>query len=234
MSATAATVPRIHAPPRPWRHRAVALWLSACGALGAVGGAGAAEPAATIPYEALYRALSPSLEAQSGSGVTALKVIESKLGVAPEKIHISVHARAGTIELVPRADGTVDFPLTDALRDENPEVTTNQPKGSLTLSVTLALTPPDGAHMSAVAMLSALAKIEAVMRSTSSSAPRIRGVEVRFAPTEAGTVTVRGGSNRFLMADEQGSVVLMRDSDLTGEDIEIEFSTRPLLLMPRL
>lgn len=193
----------------------------------------AGEPPATIPYQALYGALAPALEAQAVEGVVALKIIESKIGVAPEKIRIRIAARSGPVELVPKPDGTIDFPLTDALRDENPTVTTNQPKGSLTLSVTLAIAPPPGATLPAPKVIQALDRIEQVLN-PGATGGHIRGVEVRFAPGASGTVTVRGGSNRFLMADETGRVVLMRDSDLVGADTEIEFSQRPLLLLPQL
>ena len=65
-----------------------------------------------------------------------------------------------------------------------------------------------------------------------SAPPRARGVEFHFAdPVNAG-LTLRGDSERLLLPDDKGRVVLMRDSDLADGASEIELSTAALQVLP--
>lgn len=191
---------------------------------------------AEIPYAALHAALAPAVTATGNPRLQAIKVVESKLGVPPERIRIVIKARGGDRVFTPRPDGSMDFPLDESLLAENPLVTTNQPKGSLSLSVTLALRPPPGARMPLAEIDKALADIESALAPAGQAAldGRIRGVEVRFPAGAHASLTLRDHEGeRLFMADAAGRVILMRDTDLAGAG-EVEFSQRPTLILPYL
>jgi hypothetical protein len=206
--------------------------------LGLAWSAGLAAQSAPVgtPYAVLYQVLASSRDIARYDRLIAIERIESKLGdVSPDRIMIEIRARTGTLRLRPARDGAVDFPLTDALLAENPMVVTNQPKGSLTLSVTLGLKLPTSTRLPVRELLAALTQADQLLvRGVDGLKGRVRGVELRFAPGSGAALTLRGRGERFLMADHLGRIVLMRDADLSEADAIIDLSRLPTQLLPYL
>jgi len=61
---------------------------------------------------------------------------ESK-AVKPTDVAFTIASKSGPITFKPNADGSIEFPLTDALCAENPEMTSNQPEGSVGFAVSI-------------------------------------------------------------------------------------------------
>src|SRR3954471_22908277 len=93
----------------------------------------------TTPYATLYQVVSPVLSIGKYERLVAVERIESRVNARPEDIRIVIHAKSGAIAVPVAAGGIVKLPTSDALRDENPPVETNQPKGTLALIVNVAL-----------------------------------------------------------------------------------------------
>ncbi len=210
------------------------LWLAA-------GGQAAARPpaeaAATgdVPYAVLYRALEPTLAMRRYPRLAAIQRVESKLpGVDPAAIRIRIVARPDPIEVPVGPDGAMEFPLDPELLAANPAVRTNQPAGSLTLSVTLALRVPPGTRIPADAIRAGLAEADALMLAVADGAQpqRARGAEFRFPRGSAASLALGGANERVLVADREGRIVLMRDPDLQAPATLLEFSSEPLLVLP--
>jgi hypothetical protein len=206
-------------------------------ALLAVAGVAVADAGDGTPYAALYRVLAAAREVESEPLLRAVQRIESKRpGVRPDQIEVVIAARAGRIVVPIGVDGSAAFPLRDDLLAENPTVHTNQPRGSLTLSVTLALPTPPSTHVPVPELLAALAAVDAwLQRQAQPGAPppaHATGVEFRFPRGAPAQVTVRGASERLLVADADGRIVLMREPDLRAGATEIELSQRPLEVLP--
>jgi hypothetical protein len=196
--------------------------------------AAAAEPGNATPYAALYGALAPAREMAAYDRLLAVQRIESKRdGVAPTAIRLTIQARAGAIAIRPAPDGSIAFPMDDALLAENPPVVTNQPKGSLTLSVMPALKLPPTQRWLVADIRAALAQVEDLLARSpvEGAAAKVRGAELQFAPGSDASVTVRGDSERLLVADAQGRVLLVLDGDLAGAR-EVELSHAPALALP--
>ena len=192
-----------------------------------------AQATGDVPYAVLYETLAPAVAIRRYPRLLPVQRVESKLdGVAPDSIRIRIGAGADAIDVPVGADGAIDFPLQAALLAANPPVRTNQPRGSLTLSVTLALRVPAGPRLAADAIRAALAEVDALMAETAGGAPRARGVEFRFPAGAGASLNLSGAGGRVLVADARDRIVLMRDTDLQPPAALLEFSTAPVLVLP--
>lgn len=194
----------------------------------ASGTAGAAE----IEYAAIHRALAAGRDIARFPHLRAVQRIESKLpGVPARAIDIAIRARRGRIDVPVAADGTLALPIDDALLAENPVVETNQPAGSLTLTLSIELPQPPGATLSVAEVEAALAEADALLEGQHASS-RVRGVEFRFESDAPAGVTLRGEAERVLVPDRDGRVIVMRDPDLRSLYREIELAARPARILP--
>jgi len=195
-----------------------------------------APPDSATPYAALYQVILPARALASSARLKAVPRIESKLdGIPPERIRLTIHARAGDIHVPVARDGAIDFPLRDDLLAENPPVETNQPKGSLSLSTTVELRLADATEIPARELEAALAEADRFLarQPLEGGQTKVRGVEFVFAHG-AGGVTVRGSTERLLVPDASGRVVLMRNHELADGDALVAFATRPVQALPYL
>ncbi len=222
----------MRASPALHRLRSIVPLLTALLPLASLPSAAATEPASTTPYAVLYRALAPAQAVEGSPRLRALKRIESKLpGVAATAIRITIDRATGPIVIRPAADGTIDFPLDAALLAENPPVHSNQPRGSLVLSVTLAVATPPAQSLPPSFFTAALDEADRLLAAANNAA-RFVGVELRFAADAQATATLRGPAERTLYADRTGRIVLMRDRDLGSDTTSIELSATPTLVLP--
>jgi hypothetical protein len=209
-----------------------------CAALAALPAAAQsdADASGSVPYATLYQTLKPARDARTLPHLRVVPHISSHIpGVKPETIRLVVQSSQGARPVTVAPDGAIDFPLDDALLSENPTVTTNQPKGSLSLGVTLELQLPGSLRWPCAEVLAGLNEAEPVIAAMPSRRPGgVRGVELLFPPGSGAQVIVRGQSERLLLADEDGRVVLMRDAELAEPGAVLELSAMPLRAQPYL
>jgi hypothetical protein len=188
--------------------------------------------AAEIEYAVVYRVLAAARDVARYPRLRAVQRVESKRAdVPPNRIGLSLRTRAGSVEIPVADDGTVALPVDEALLAEHCVVVTNQPAGSLTLTLSIELGQPDGAILDGAEIEAARAAADAVLAAQHAGA-RVRGVEFRFAPGEQAAVTLRGVGERMLVPDHEGRVIVMRDADLAAHDAQIELSARPVRILP--
>jgi hypothetical protein len=191
----------------------------------------------SVPYAVLYQTLKAARDGAARPHLRMEPHISSHTpGVKPESIRLVVQSAQGPRPVSVAPDGAIAFPLEDALLAENPMVTTNQPKGSLTLGVTLELVLPRESRWPCADVLAALAEAEPVIAEMPARNPAagVRGIEFFFGSRKDAQVVVRGQSERLLLADDDGRVVLMRDPDLSEPGAVLEFSAPPLRAQPYL
>ena len=188
----------------------------------------------TTPYATLYQVLSPVAQIAQYDRLVAIERIESKTpGVRPDTIRVVIHAKQGAMAVPVAADGEVKFPITDALRAENPPVETNQPKGSLALIVNVALKLPGGSRVAWRDIEAALAQVKAFYAQTqNSAAPSIEGVEVYFSTGSPAMLTIEGKNERLLMADANGRILITRANALENGEPTLVFSRAPEFVLP--
>lgn len=193
-----------------------------------------AEETSTTSYATLYQVLSPVQTIGKYDRLVAIERIESKLpDVRPSDIRVTIHAKSGAIGVPIEADGVVRFPATDALRSENPPVETNQPKGSLAFIVNVALKLADPTRVPWADVEAALEQVKSFYaESRGAAAPAISGVEIHFAPGSPAMLTIEGKSERLLMADPNGRVIVTRDMAPAAEKPVLAFSRAPDFVLP--
>lgn len=174
-----------------------------------------------VPYAALYESLRPALEVSGHDRLVARTRILSKRGdVAPEQIRLDIQSRAGVRSIQVAANGDVQFPLDDALRAENPPVASNQPKGSLTLSVAIVLKPPPGLRFPYRHIADGIDQMRAiVVADGNGDRLGVQGVELWFDPAAHAQLSVVGRVERLLMADRTGRILLDDSAELREDGV---------------
>lgn len=188
--------------------------------------------AAEVPYATLHGVLGAVKSVQPYPHLRAVQRIESKSSdVTPKAIRLSIRTAAGEVDVPVAVDGQLDFPVKPELLAENPVVVTNQPAGSLTLSVSIELPPPSRAEWPAAELREALEQADAFFAASPGHDGRhVRGVEFRFDAGE-GSVTVRGETERLLVPDADGRVLLMREGDLANAT-DVALGAKPKRVLP--
>lgn len=196
----------------------------------------AAQAPGSTPYATLYKALEPALEVRRFDRLEARANVQSKQAlVRPAQIRMEIRSGRGIRRLKVEANGDLDFPLDDSLLSENPLVVSNQPKGSLTLAVTIMLRPFPTLRVPYREIAMALSQVRQVLaQDPSQVGVQVRGVEVNFPPGRNATLAVRGRSEQLLMADASGRVLLTDADEWHRPDVEVEFSEMPLRIIPYL
>jgi len=194
----------------------------------------AGEATSTTTYLTLYQVLSPVHGIGAYDHLVAIERVESKMpDVRPQDIRIVIHARQGAIPVPVAATGEVKFPVTDALRAENPPVETNQPKGSLALIVNVALKVADHARVPWAEIEAGLTQVKAFYAETQgAAAPAIDGVEAHFTAGTAAMLTIEGKNERLLMADPEGRIIVTRDMAHESAAPVLVFSRAPEFIVP--
>jgi len=204
-------------------------------ALGAA--SSAAQPASTTPYAALYQVLEPARQAAQFDRLLPMARVESTLsGVRPASIKLVIKAKTGDIAVPIDAQGLITFPMSDALVAENPVVQSNQPKGSLTLTLTFALKLPDTQRIAWADLAAALEQARVMIsKQLGSDRPTsVAGAEFHFAVGSNASITLSGKGERLLVADDSGRIVVMADASTAAEKPALLISGKPLVVVPYL
>lgn len=111
-----------------------------------------ASAVSSIPYKVLntFRAAAMRANTVHGLHYTSIRVLlkSTRHGVTPDQIILTIHSKQGAITLSPKRDGILVIPANRALEAENPNVSTNQPKGTLTLAFQPVVETPVPNHFS--------------------------------------------------------------------------------------
>ncbi len=216
--------------------RSALRWLAAVALLGVLACLSSAQAAetGTTSYAALYQALRPALDVGLKDRLIATANVQSKLpGVPPSAIRMEIRARSGVRRLAVAQDGSVEFPLDSELLNEDPAVVSNQPRGSLTLTVVLVFRPYPTLRVPYREIRRALDQAaEVVAADLARNGAVVRGMAVHFAKGHEATVSIRGQNERAFIADADGRVILVDTPLWYHPDVEVEFSEAPIRLLP--
>ncbi|HEX5124191.1 MAG TPA: hypothetical protein VFV97_13165 [Rhodanobacteraceae bacterium] len=192
------------------------------------------EAISQTPYATLYQVLSPVNKIATYDHLVAIERIESKdPGVKPETIKVVIYAKSGAIVVPVSPTGEVKFPVSDALRAENPPVETNQRRGSLALIVNVALKLGNQLRVPWTDIEAGLNQVKQFYAETQgSAAPTINGIEAHFTVGKDAMLTIEGKSERLLMADPTGRIIVTREMANENPGAVLAFSRAPEFVVP--
>lgn len=216
--------------------------LAAALAAGAFAGpALAADDVATLPYKAMVANALTFLNVAVGERdrlalVQSLRPDGGNLVIRP--LVITILSKNGRIDVPVAADNSFAIPINDDLRDENPTVTTNQPKGSLSLQVGVRiLLPPTTRYAYAEFWLGVqqanqmTKRFAGVMRWLFAEAAD--SLVLRFSRAERQMLRIAASDGPLtLIADDSGTIFVRIDKKLVEQNPMMELSEPALDALP--
>jgi hypothetical protein len=203
-----------------------------------VGGFAYCDEPARVPYASLYHALAPAVIIAGFDRLIARqRIVSRRSDVTPAQIEIQILAASGVVKLRARPDGSIDFPMSQALLKENPPVESNQPKGSLSLSATMEIKLLPGkdfayadVYASAVQAQKALAQLGPGMAGRT-----VRAIEFEFdAKLGASAELTDQTAEEMLIADDTGLLIVRIDPRLLDRNARLKFSHVPRAARPHI
>lgn len=215
------------------------LALLATGA--AAGSASAADEYATLPYSSMIANALTFLGMAVGERdrlalVQSLRPDGGNLVIRP--LTITILSKSGKIDVPVGADNSFAIPISDALRDENPTVITNQPKGSLSLQVGVRILLPQATRY-------AYSEFWLGIQQANSMTRRFAGVMrwlfsdsadslvLRFRRPERQMLRIAASDGALtLIADDSGTIFVRIDKKLVEQNPMMELSEPALDALP--
>ncbi len=198
----------------------------------------AAEDPGSLPYAKIEEVFTRGDALDRSKLRMYVSVASRQSGISPKQITLTIQSKSGNVAIPINAAGELgNFPRTPALRAENPTVVTNQPKGTLALTVAIGLVPPEANAVPAARLTSVLAELNKFIKAQtglmSFVVPKLQNVIFEFPAATKATVTISGaGAERVLKADETGHVPIKDLADLSRANAQFTFSERPNRITP--
>jgi hypothetical protein len=204
-----------------------------------------------LPYKMLDDASQFVAGVDQSKFIVLISIHSKRTGVHPQDIHLTIQSAAkGAIPLHLATNGIVtDFPHDEALRQENPSITSDQPAGSLQLMVACRLPLPDSLTFPYRQLSDDLAEVnKASARATQmmkSDFPKempafkqtVNGMIFFFHPTRASkaTLTINTAKGlRTYRASDRDEIKLTLDPKVLAENPTVTLSEMPVSVMPDL
>jgi len=152
--------------------------------------------------------------------------------VKPTDVAFTIAAKSGPIQFAPDADGTIELPITEALCAENPDMTSNQPEGTLSFAVSIDPRIPPVKSLD-YRQLDELRREwnEAVSRQSfvwRALAPSPKAFQLAFEAGSAASAEIRLPQGvRKLAADANGELVIPFESAWADANPAIVLSETP-------
>ena len=204
----------------------LAVCLMWCGAL--LGPAAWRE----IPYGKLHEAFTAVKPLEDARFIQLrYTVARSDADTAGEPVRLVIASAGGDLEVAVGADGTVDFPISAGLLEENPPVRTNAPAGGLSIGMTIDIAAPPAERFPYALLVdmedeyARMVKKQGLMARM--MAPSPSGLSLSFAAGESASATVGGRRSEVFHVDEDGQLRIPSRREWRRENPEVVLSHVP-------
>jgi hypothetical protein len=205
---------------------------------------GLAAPAganAVIPYKQVDQYCQFADDVDQSKVEIRVCIESTNQSVAPSDISLTIHSAArGNIPVPLGANGlVVHFPHGKEFRDENAEIVSNQPKGSLRMVVSMRLAMPDALAFRYSRLGDGVSEINRAIKARagwlSFVTPKAKGVKLYFPKSSAGkakvTINSASGAKEYV-ADKSGEIKFQLEKTLLAENPEVKLSEKPGSIIP--
>jgi len=171
----------------------------------------AATQAHARPFKDMCEQFEPLRKLAGLKYVKPLVRVQPKEPLKPQDVTFTIAAKAGPILVTPGPEGTIELPFSDSLCAENPDISINQPAGTVSLGISIDPRLPPARTLD-YRLLESLRREwdEAISRQSlvwRLMAPSAKAYEIAFAPGSGASAEIRlPQGTRRLVADEKGIV----------------------------
>jgi hypothetical protein len=186
-----------------------------------------------IPYKDLHKVFSRVAGIPEGTyfRMTA-RMASNDPAVATDAIRLVIRSRNGDIAVPVAADGSAQFPVRDALLEENPPVVTNVAEGKLQVRISVRVEAPPEQRFRYGLMAAMQDEADAILAKQGflvrMMAPDFEGLRVSFAPGTAATATVEAAKPETFAADAEGRIHIPDRKAWRKENPFVQLSAMPL------
>jgi hypothetical protein len=200
----------------------------------------AADENAVIPYKEIDR-LWAFVSAVNPTNLTArVSVTSTNPAVSPSEIKMIVQTAIGPAMVAVSTDGEIRrFPHDPELLRQNPPVVSNQPRGSLRLTLTWRLPLADFLGFRYSRLQDGVAEVNKAIKAQaglmSAVSPQASGVIFVFPNASAGKAKVEivsATDRKEYVADARGQVRLELDKARAAASVEVRLSEKAQLIIP--
>ncbi|GGF26171.1 hypothetical protein GCM10011611_35290 [Aliidongia dinghuensis] len=200
----------------------------------------ASDSFASLPYRSLLESVTTFLDAppEKRSRLALLQRLRPDGdNLVARPLTMTIQAKSGPIEIPVADDNSFVLPVDDRLKDENPPVITNQPKGTLSLQVGVRILLPQTTHY-------AYSEFAEGVRQANAMTKRFAGmlwlfsqtadsVILRFYRPERQMLRIAAADGALtLIADDSGTIFVRLDKKLIDENPMMDLSEPALDALP--
>lgn len=193
-----------------------------------------------VPYRDFHTLFSrlQKIEGARYTRASAVFSVTEDAGVTLPELRLVIAAAGGDVEVPIGDDGTVVFPISQRLYEENPPVRVNAAAGTLKANVSLAVEAPPRKRFPYQLLLDMEADYREQIAAQGMLArmfmPDPVSLNVRFGPGPRGTATVGGPDGETFTADEKGMLDIPLRRKWRKPGVEVVLSRMPEQLFLRL
>lgn len=218
------------------RDNSFAVLVTVLGALAlAAAAAHGSDAFRDIPYHKLHEVITAVKPLDDARFIVMKHTVRvSGEDMTIEDLRMIIGASSGDMEVEIRPDGGIDFPISDALLEEDPPVRVNAPAGGLSLSLTINISAPPARRFSYGLLTEMSDEYDQMIRRQGlmarMAAPKPSGLEIRFPPGEPATAVVSGRQEATFEADDDGRLRIPSRKRWHSENPEVRLSRDPELI----
>jgi len=178
----------------------------------------------SIPYENFHSALTSLKPLKDARYIRVRQVISvSAPDMTLEDLRMVIASSGGDIEVPITLDGSMAFPLTDELLEENPPVRVNAPEGGLSLNVSIEIGMPPTDRFQYDAVVEMAAEYDRFVDQQGMMArmmaPDATGLHIEFGAGEPASASLSAPAGETIAANDEGILVIPLEEDWAGAEV---------------
>ena len=197
-----------------------------------------ADKPGSIRYKGMLKMVERFERYADAAGLESLIRVQSTVpDVRPGSIRLTIERVSGPIDIPIDASGAMQFPFSEALRDENPLIVSNQPNGTLAMYGTVQCPDFERTEMGFTGLMECVTQANAGIKKAPVFVrfmiPKMNAIELHYPPGSDASVVIGhdAGDVRFT-ADADGVILIPFDKETKMDNPAVRLSALPDRAIP--